>query len=130
MRKRMSGVCNQPQQRRFEPNGLQPVSYTHLDVYKRQITGAAADDRATCKPSQMGAIAVALYNAVTNGAPPSLSSKKLNQLVTKAAADLKKGNGLVVCGVNDVNIQTVVNAINAAIGANGTTCLLYTSRCV
>lgn len=32
------------------------------------ITGAAADDRATCKPSQMGAIAVALYNAVTNGA--------------------------------------------------------------
>ena len=78
------------------------------------ITGAAADDRATCKPSQMGAIAVALYNAVTNGAPPSLSSKKLNQLVTKAAADLKKGNGLVVCGVNDVNIQTVVNAIDAA----------------
>lgn len=85
------------------------------------ITGAAADDRATCKPSQMGAIAIALYNAVTNGAAPSLSSKKLNQLVTKAAADLKKGNGLVVCGVNDVNIQTVVNAINAAIGANGTT---------
>lgn len=84
-------------------------------------TGAAADFRATCKPSEMGAVAVALYNAVTTGAAPSFASKKLNELVTKAAADLKKGNGLVVCGANDVNIQTVVNAINSAIGANGTT---------
>jgi molybdopterin-containing oxidoreductase family iron-sulfur binding subunit len=77
--------------------------------------------RATCKPSEMGAVAVALYNAVTSGAAPSLPSKRLNDLVTKAAADLKKGNGLVVCGSNDVNIQTVVNAINSAVGANGTT---------
>ncbi len=84
-------------------------------------TGAAADFRATCKPSEIGAVAVALYNAVITGAAPSFASKKLNELVTKAAADLKKGNGLVVCGVNDVNVQTVVNAINSAIGANGTT---------
>ncbi len=85
------------------------------------ISGAAADHRATCKPSEMGAIAVALYNAVANGTAPALSSKNLNDLVTKAAADLKKGNGIVVSGSNDVNIQTVVNAINSAIGANGTT---------
>jgi molybdopterin-containing oxidoreductase family iron-sulfur binding subunit len=84
------------------------------------ITGAKADMRATCKPSEIGAVAAALYNAV-NGTAPSLSSKVLNDLVTKAAADLKKGNGLVVCGSNDVNIQSVVNAINGAIGANGTT---------
>lgn len=91
----------------------------HVEPF-HTVTGAAADSRATCKPSEMGAVAVALYNAI-NGTAPSLSSKNLNTLITKAAADLKKGNGLVVCGVNDVNIQTVVNAINSAIGANGAT---------
>ena len=85
------------------------------------ITGGAADERATAKPSEMGAIAVALYNAIANGAQPSLSSPKLNSLVTKAAADLKKGGGMVIGSSNDVNIQTVINAINDSIGANGTT---------
>ncbi|MBS1775818.1 MAG: TAT-variant-translocated molybdopterin oxidoreductase [Bacteroidetes bacterium] len=85
------------------------------------ITGAKADERAVCKPSEMGAVAIALYNAVTTGAAPSFGSKKLNDTISKAAADLKKGNGLVVCGANDVNLQTVVNAINDKIGANGTT---------
>lgn len=85
------------------------------------ISGAAADVRATCKPSEIGAVAVALYNAITTGAAPSLPGKNLNKLIANAAADLKKGNGIVVCGSNDVNVQTVVNAINGAIGANGTT---------
>jgi MoCo/4Fe-4S cofactor protein with predicted Tat translocation signal len=85
------------------------------------ITGGAADHRATCKPSEMGGVAVALYNAVATGAAPSLPGKNLNELVTKAAEDLKKGNGLVVCSSNDVNIQTIINAINDKIGANGNT---------
>ena len=85
------------------------------------ITGGVADHRATCKPSELGQVAVALYNAVTGGAQPSLSSKNLNELVIKAAADLKNGNGLVVGSSNDVNIQTVINAINDKIGANGVT---------
>ena len=85
------------------------------------ITGAAADDRATCKPSEYGKIAVALYNAISTGATPSFPSKKLNKMITKAAADLKTGNGLVISGSNDVQTQVVVNAINSAIGAVGTT---------
>jgi molybdopterin-containing oxidoreductase family iron-sulfur binding subunit len=85
------------------------------------ITGAAADNRATCKPSEMGAVAAALYNAVATGAAPSMASAKLNALITAAAADLKKGNGMVVCGSNDVAVQTIINAINDKIGANGTT---------
>ena len=32
-----------------------------------------------------------------------------------------KGAAVVVSGSNDVNVQTIVNAINKAIGANGTT---------
>ena len=85
------------------------------------ITGGAADHRATCRPSEMGAVAIALYKAVADGTQPSLSTPKLNELVIRAAADLKAGNGLVVGSSNDVNIQTVINAINDKIGANGTT---------
>ena len=85
------------------------------------ITGGAADHRATCKPSEMGAVAIALYKAVADGTQPSLSSPKLNELVIRAAADLKNGNGLVVGSSNDLNIQTVINAINDKIGANGVT---------
>lgn len=98
-----------------------PVMSKHYQVEANHtISGAAADERAVCKPSEYGAVVVALYKAI-NGTAPSFASKKLNTVITKAAADLKNGNGLVVCGSNDVNIQTVVNAINAAIGANGTT---------
>lgn len=85
------------------------------------ITGAKADMRATCRPSEMGQVAVALYQAVVNGAKPNVGTDKLNQTIANAAADLKKGNGMVVCGSNDMDIQLIVNAINANIGANGTT---------
>ena len=85
------------------------------------ITGAAADHRATCRPSEMGTVAIALYKAIADGTQPALNSPKLNELVIRAAADLKNGTGLVVCSSNDVNIQTVVNAINDKIGANGVT---------
>ncbi len=106
--------------RKVTAKNLKMSRHYHVEGH-HTTTGASADVRATCKPSEMGAVAVALYNAVTTGAAPSLSTKGLNELVTKAAADLKKGNGMVVCGSNDVNVQTVINAINSAIGANGTT---------
>ena len=94
----------------------------HYQVESMQtITGAAADHRATCKPSEKALVAVALYNAIAAGTQPALSSKALNELVLMAAADLKKGGGMVVCGGNDVMLQTVINAINDKIGANGTT---------
>ena len=81
------------------------------------MTGANADHRAVCKPSECGAVAAALYNAVSQPELPRIASKKLNDCITMAAADLKKGNGMVVCGSNNVAIQTLVNAINGAIGA-------------
>lgn len=85
------------------------------------LSGANADERATCKPSEYGKVAGALYKAITTGAAVNVGSKKLNALITAAAADLKKGNGLVVSNSNDVNLQVIINAINSAIGANGTT---------
>ena len=85
------------------------------------MTGANADIRATCKPSEYGKVAAALYSAITTGTAAKVGSDALNTLINNAAADLKKGNGLVVSGSNDANVQVIVNAINAAIGANGNT---------
>ncbi|MGF2411301.1 TAT-variant-translocated molybdopterin oxidoreductase [Ferruginibacter sp.] len=86
------------------------------------LTGSNADDRFTHKPSETGAIAVAILNAL-NGTAPSFADKKLNEGVKLAADKLKAaaGNALVVSGSNDVNVQIIVNAINEAIGANGKT---------
>lgn len=84
------------------------------------MTGSNADERATCKPSEYGKVAAALYEAITTGAAPKVGSDKLNALIASAAKDLKN-SGLVVCGSNDVHVQTIVNAINSAIGAYGTT---------
>ncbi len=86
------------------------------------MTGSNADERFTHRPSETGAVAVALLAAV-NGGAASVADAKLKAGIEKAAADLKAHNGaaLVVCGSNDKNVQVIVNAINAAIGANGTT---------
>lgn len=88
------------------------------------LTGSNADDRYTHKPSETGAVALALAAklgvAVT---APSITDARLLKGIEAAAKALNenKGAGLVVCGSNDINIQVIVNAINEAIGANGKT---------
>jgi MoCo/4Fe-4S cofactor protein with predicted Tat translocation signal len=86
------------------------------------MTGANADYRASVKPSQEGQVAVAIYNKLTGASAPSLG-EKTDKLIAKAVTDLKAANGasLVVSGSNDPNVQTVVNAINATLGAYGKT---------
>src|SRR6185312_12530928 len=86
------------------------------------ITGANADERYLHKPSETGAIALALLGALGGGTSSNISGKVADG-IKKAAADLSanKGAALVVCGSNDPNIQIIVNAINEAIGAGGKT---------
>ncbi len=86
------------------------------------MTGANADERYLHKPSETGAIALALLGALGGGTSAQLTGE-LADAVKKTASELmaNKGASLVVCGSNDKNIQVVVNAINQAIGANGTT---------
>ncbi|MEO7960296.1 MAG: TAT-variant-translocated molybdopterin oxidoreductase [Ginsengibacter sp.] len=86
------------------------------------ITGANADERYIHKPSETGAIALALLGALGGGTTSPVSGK-LSEGVNKAAAALADSNGaaLVVCGSNDPNVQVIVNAINSAIGASGST---------
>ncbi|MBC7868156.1 MAG: TAT-variant-translocated molybdopterin oxidoreductase, partial [Gloeobacteraceae cyanobacterium ES-bin-316] len=88
------------------------------------LTGSNADDRYTHKPSETGSVALALL-AKLGGAvsAPALTNARLAKGIENTAAILNanKGASVVVCGSNDVNIQVIVNAINEAIGANGTT---------
>lgn len=87
------------------------------------LTGSNADDRFVHRPSETGAVALALLSKLGGPSAPALSDARLNAGIEKAAAALNasKGSGLVVSGSNDVNVQMIVNAINEAIGSNGTT---------
>ncbi len=88
------------------------------------MTGANADERFTHRPSETGAVALALLAAIDGSVTaPALTDNKLKKGIDKVAVDLKANNGasLVVSGSNDVNVQAIVNAINNAIGAYGKT---------
>ena len=87
------------------------------------LTGASADERFTHRPSEIGTVALALYAAVGGQATANIADAKLKAGIQKAAADIQKNRGaaVVVSGSNDPNVQVVVNAINSAIGAYGST---------
>ena len=80
------------------------------------MTGANADERYMVKPSELGAVALALLGAV-GGATSANVAGDAGVGIKKTAAELmaNKGASLVVCGSNDPNVQTVVNTINEAI---------------
>ena len=87
------------------------------------LTGSNADERYLHRPSETGAVVTALLAAVNGQGATGITDAKLKAGIEKAAKALNenKGAALVVAGSNDQNVQLVVNAINAAIGANGTT---------
>lgn len=87
------------------------------------LTGSNADEKYLHRPSETGAIAAALLSAVNGQGVNGISDAKLKAGIEKAAKTLNenKGAALVVAGSNDVNVQIIVNAINNAIGAGGTT---------
>ncbi|MCX6263625.1 MAG: TAT-variant-translocated molybdopterin oxidoreductase, partial [Bacteroidetes bacterium] len=87
------------------------------------LTGSNADEKHLIRPSETGAVAVALLSAINGQEVTGIADKLTKEAVEHAAKALlaAKGSALVVCGSNDVNIQLVVNAINQAIGAVGTT---------
>lgn len=87
------------------------------------LTGSNADEKYLHRPSETGAIAAALLSAVNGQGVAGISDAKLKAGIEKAAKTLNenKGAALVVAGSNDVHVQVIVNAINNAIGAGGTT---------
>ncbi len=87
------------------------------------LTGANADEKYLHRPSETLSIAAALLSAVNGTEISGIADAKLKEGIEKAAKALTshKGAALVVAGSNDVNVQLIVNAINNAIGAGGTT---------
>jgi molybdopterin-containing oxidoreductase family iron-sulfur binding subunit len=87
------------------------------------MTGGNADERFTHRPTETGAVALALLAELGGPVTAPALPDKLKAGIKKAAKDLQanKGKALVVSGSHNVNVQVIVNAINEAIGANGTT---------
>jgi molybdopterin-containing oxidoreductase family iron-sulfur binding subunit len=106
-------------------NEKNPVMSKHYQVESfLSMTGGNADERYVHRPSEIGAVAMAILNALGGTAPAvNIADAKLRTGIQKIANDLKanRGTSLVVCGSNDPNVQVVVNAINSAIGAYGST---------
>lgn len=106
-------------------SGEKPTLSQHFQFESMMsMTGSNADERYTHKPSDTGAVALALLSKLgLNLGASTLKDEKLLKGIDKAAEALNahKGEALVVCGSNDVNIQMIVNAINEQIGANGKT---------
>lgn len=95
------------------------------------LTGANADERYMIKPSEIGKTVVALYNEVakatgnaTVSANGSIASNpEAQKAIGKVAKDLMnaKGQSLVLCGLNDTDVQVLVNGINKMLDNYGKT---------
>lgn len=105
-------------------NVKNPTMSRHIQFESMMsMTGANADERYHHRPSETGAVALALYAALGGAVTAPALDGRLQQAVQKTAATLSKnrGAGIVLAGSNDRNIQIIVNGINELIGANGTT---------
>ncbi|MBL7932173.1 MAG: TAT-variant-translocated molybdopterin oxidoreductase [Bacteroidia bacterium] len=94
------------------------------------LTGANADYRYMVKPSELGKATLALFNeiaAATSNSKVSGDEKIENadaaKAIKKVAAKLvdHRGKSLVVSGVNDEGIQTLINGINKMLDNYGKT---------
>ncbi len=87
------------------------------------LTSANADERVLVKASAMGLYVAALQSEVagrTGGAASGVTVPEQAR-IAKMADDLvaSKGRALVISGSNDPAVQTMVNAINMAVGSYG-----------
>lgn len=100
-----------------------PAMSKHIQIESMfSMTGANADERIAVKPSEMGQAAAAILAKLSGGPSVTISTEvdnKINAIV--AELKLAQGKSLVVCGVNDSNIQIIVNAINNQLGNYGNT---------
>lgn len=127
----------------FLGSWLSPVEYTKAYSSARQLqdgeksmlrhyqfesgmtlTGSNADVRFPIKPSEEGAIILALYNAIAVKKGLSVISGAQSTVdITDLADDLlsNEKESIVISGSNDVNIQILVNEINYILGNYGNT---------
>lgn len=94
------------------------------------LTGANADYRYMVKPSELGKATLALFNEIASGTSNSklsgdekIENADAAKAIKKVAGKLldHKGKSLVVSGVNDEGIQTLINGINKMLDNYGKT---------
>ncbi len=105
-------------------NPKNPKMSRHVQVESHMsMTGSNADQRVLVKPSEQGAAIAFLHSKIAGGAGGTGLNDKAKAALTQIAAELKSAGsrGLVVSGSNNVSEQILVNSINNAIGAYGTT---------
>jgi MoCo/4Fe-4S cofactor protein with predicted Tat translocation signal len=92
------------------------------------VTGSNADVRVPIAPSQMGPVALALLRRIAQkhglaGVPEAPEAALEPQKLDAVADELwrHRGESLIVSGVNDVSIQTVVAFLNWTLGNVGKT---------
>ena len=92
------------------------------------LTGANADGRYAVAPSDVGRVALALLDRVraAAGGPPVVDEPGLPvdvSMLDALAGQLRRHQGasLVVCGIQDVAVQTVVAGLNHLLGNVGRT---------
>ncbi len=88
------------------------------------LSGSNADVRFPVKPSEEGAIVLALYNAIAKAKGGTVVPGEPSPVdISDLAKDLLENekSGIVISGSNDVNIQLLVNGINHLLGNYGET---------
>ncbi|MBI2839184.1 MAG: TAT-variant-translocated molybdopterin oxidoreductase [Acidobacteria bacterium] len=123
---------------------ISPVEYTAGYAAKRalpalshhtqiesclSLTGSKADKRLRVAPSEIGLVLAHLANRLTEhdglqalftSLPPCpIDTADLNQIIDRLLSS--RGKSLVVCGLNDVDAQYLINLINHALGNYGAT---------
>ncbi|MEN8792934.1 MAG: TAT-variant-translocated molybdopterin oxidoreductase [Flavobacteriales bacterium] len=87
-------------------------------------TGSNADVRIPIKPSEEGLVAAAILKHLTGTSVPGVTvNADLMERTKLVASELKanQGKSLVVAGSNCSGTQTIINAINNALGSYGST---------
>jgi MoCo/4Fe-4S cofactor protein with predicted Tat translocation signal len=117
----------------FVKNAAKKMSQHTQFESAMSMTGSNADNRVLIKPSEQAAAIIALYNEVASklgqAALPAKSAdfawKKAKKAIELTAKSLvaNKGKSLVVCGINDVNAQMIVNGLNTMLESYGNTIL-------
>ncbi|MGI4739432.1 MAG: TAT-variant-translocated molybdopterin oxidoreductase [Janthinobacterium lividum] len=109
---------------RADNTAIKPTMSRHFQFETAlSLTGSNADVRVAVKPSEMGIIALSIYNVVTGASAVAGLSASAQKQVAQAAAELRnsRGTSLVVSGSNDPAVQAIVAATNQALGNVGTT---------
>lgn len=122
----------------FLTNWISPIEYSWKHIKNRKlngktnmsrhiqiesnytVTGSNADERIRVNAGDYGKVLLTLHSLISGGTPaPDFPEAASLQSVARELMNAR-GRALVVCGTNDVAHQSVVNAINTALGAYGT----------